>query len=60
VAIPFGPPLEKRVSKEDAIKVASEAGLHVESDFEAGSYHYGLILKKSASEKPPEKEIQYE
>ncbi len=46
VKIPFGPPLEKRVSKEEVIEVASAIGLNAVSEFDAGSYHYGLIFSK--------------
>ena len=45
VEAPFGPPLEARVSKKESIALAGEVGLHVDSEFKAGSYHYGLILK---------------
>ncbi len=60
VDIPFGPPLEARVAKKDAIEAAQKSDLSLSSEFEAGSYHYGLILKKSAVAQEPEDTIKYE
>lgn len=54
VKIPFGPPVEKRIAREDAIRVAQNAGLRLAAEFPAGNYHYGLIFKKSQYEKPTE------
>jgi ubiquinone/menaquinone biosynthesis C-methylase UbiE len=44
--IPLGPALEKRV-KLDSLKTAvPKIGLGIKEEFEAGPYHYGLILTK--------------
>ena len=40
--------------REDAIRVAQNAGLRLAQEFPAGNYHYGLIFKKSQYEKPAE------
>ena len=42
---PLGPK-EGRVSAEEVKKIAEEIGLKLEKEFEAGIYHYGLILVK--------------
>lgn len=47
VASPFGPPTKDRVSAEEAKKRAAELGLELLEEFEAGSYHWGLIYKKT-------------
>ena len=39
-------PKEGRISSEEVKKEAQEIGLKVEKEFEAGIYHYGLILIK--------------
>ena len=52
IKIPFGPPLEKRVAQEEAVKVAGQVGLRLAQDFSAGNYHYGLVFKKSQYETP--------
>ncbi len=54
VKIPFGPPVEKRVAREDVIRVAQNIGLRLAQEFDAGAYHYGLIFKKNRPEKSPE------
>jgi ubiquinone/menaquinone biosynthesis C-methylase UbiE len=41
----FGP-RERAVTPEEVKKVAAELGLAVEKEFEAGIYHYGLVLLK--------------
>ncbi len=46
IAIPFGPPAEDRVSKEQLEIAAKKLGLNLESDFNAGQYHYCLIFMK--------------
>lgn len=43
---PLGPPLNVRVRKQDAIRLAQEAGFRLEREFEAGSHHYGLLFQK--------------
>lgn len=63
VAVPFGPPLEKRISKDEALQVAKAVGLVLEDEFAAGSYHYGLLLRKIESardEKAARGEMAYE
>lgn len=45
-ASPFGPKTEKRVSKESLKEAASRLGLNLDTEFEAGPYHYGLIFHK--------------
>ncbi len=47
VATPFGPPTKDRISAEEAKKRAAELGLKLAEEFEAGSYHWGLIYKKA-------------
>jgi ubiquinone/menaquinone biosynthesis C-methylase UbiE len=39
-------PKEKRISPEELKKVAKNAGLTLEKDFQAGDYHYGLVFTK--------------
>ena len=46
IAAPFGPPPEERVKKELVDNAAKKLGLRLEDEFEAGSYHYGLIYIK--------------
>lgn len=41
-----GPPPRLRIPKEKAKKLASENNLELDREFEAGSHHYGLLLKK--------------
>ena len=43
---PFGPPVQDRVSAEEAKKVFVAAGFSLKKEFEAGAYHYGLIFNK--------------
>lgn len=42
---PMGPK-EGRISPEEVKKTAKEIGLKVEKEFEAGTFHYGLIFVK--------------
>jgi len=44
--IPFGPSPDQRVSLEDLKSAVLRLGLAVTEEFEAGPYHYGLILSK--------------
>lgn len=37
---------EKRISPEKVKKVAEEIGLKLKKEFEAGSYHWGLVFEK--------------
>jgi ubiquinone/menaquinone biosynthesis C-methylase UbiE len=46
MALPFGPSPEARVKKELLENVAGRLGLHLEAEFEAGHYHYGLVFIK--------------
>ncbi len=46
VAVPLGPPAELRVSKDSLMRVAGKLELQLETEFEAGPYHYGLIFVK--------------
>lgn len=45
-SLPFGPPPEERVKIEPLRKVCEKLGLKVTEQFEAGQYHYGLLLEK--------------
>ncbi|PIZ58007.1 hypothetical protein COY23_00850 [bacterium (Candidatus Torokbacteria) CG_4_10_14_0_2_um_filter_35_8] len=44
---PFGPPREKRLSKDDALSLASSLGFSLEKETDAGMYHYGLVFSKN-------------
>jgi len=46
IALPFGPPPEKRVDWEQLKTGCQKLNLRLEEEFEAGKYHYGLILSK--------------
>lgn len=46
VAVPFGPSVEERVSKELMVATANRLGMQLEDEFDAGPYHYGLIFVK--------------
>lgn len=46
VNIPFGPKEENKISIEELSKEASSLGLKIIDKFEAGPYHYGLVLTK--------------
>lgn len=41
-----GPPASLRLPPEKALMLAQEAGFIFDKEFEAGSFHYGLLLKK--------------
>lgn len=41
----LGPQAEAVVSAEEAKKIFTEAGFHLEQEFPAGAHHYGLIFK---------------
>lgn len=43
---PFGPSVDKRIKKEDAIRFAEVAEFKLLEEFEAGPYHFGLIFIK--------------
>lgn len=42
----IGPAPAKRISRDEAAAAGAQAGFRVVTDFEAGSSHYGLVLKK--------------
>jgi len=44
--LPFGPGIDKRVKIESLKNAAPKIGLALKEEFEAGPYHYGLILTK--------------
>lgn len=44
--LPLGPAPEKRVKLESLKSAAPKIGLNIAEEFEAGPYHYGLILIK--------------
>jgi len=46
VSLPLGPAPEKRVNLDSLKTAALRLGLEVSQEFEAGPYHYGLILTK--------------
>jgi len=46
IDIPFGPDAERRVRLDSLKTVAPKIGLDIKEEFEAGPYHYGLILTK--------------
>jgi ubiquinone/menaquinone biosynthesis C-methylase UbiE len=46
-ATPIGPPLEKRVSKDEAKKMMSDKAFELVEEFEAGNAHYGLLFKRT-------------
>lgn len=43
--MPFGPPVDIRLSEQQASKLITQAGFTVESPKEAGPYHYFMIAK---------------
>ncbi|MBI2122348.1 MAG: methyltransferase domain-containing protein [Candidatus Sungbacteria bacterium] len=42
----LGPPLELRIAKDEASRLASEAGFKLISEFDGGTHHYGLLFIK--------------
>jgi len=46
ISTPFGPPGAERVSVGQAKERAKKYGLQVVEEFEAGKYHWGLLLEK--------------
>ncbi|MFA5184537.1 MAG: methyltransferase domain-containing protein [Patescibacteria group bacterium] len=46
IDIPFGPSPERRVRLDSLKTAAPKIGLGIKEEFEAGPYHYGLILTK--------------
>lgn len=45
-ASPFGPPMDIRLSSDEAESAVSPYGYQAEKYFEAGPYHYGITLKR--------------
>lgn len=41
---PFGP--EKKIKKEEILEIGEKLGLKLEEEFEAGSFHFGLVFIK--------------
>jgi len=46
ISTPFGPELNKRIKKEEAVTLAQAAGFKFSEEFAAGPYHFGLIFIK--------------
>ncbi len=46
VALPFGPPPEARVDNEALVKILEHLGMDIETEFQAGQYHYGIVAVK--------------
>ncbi len=46
LSTPFGPDESRRVHPEEIKQYAEELGMHLEDEFEAGQYHWGLIYIK--------------
>jgi ubiquinone/menaquinone biosynthesis C-methylase UbiE len=46
IATPLGPSLEMRVNRDLLEAAGKKLGLHLEEDFIAGPYHYGLVFIK--------------
>lgn len=44
---PIGPPVEDRISKEDAKMLAEGAGWTLVEEVEVGAYHWGMIYSKA-------------
>ena len=42
----LGPAPDKRLSKDQTIALAQQAGFEVVDQFEAGPHHYGIVLKE--------------
>ena len=47
IKAPLGPPIENRISVEEAKNYAEKAGLEFQKELEAGPYHYALIFIKN-------------
>lgn len=45
-SLPFGPEPEKRLKIDSIKSAATQLGLSLDEEFNAGPYHYGLIFKK--------------
>ena len=45
-AAPFGPPTKDRISPDIMKKAAEGLGVKLEQEFDAGTYHYGLVFIK--------------
>lgn len=45
-AAPMGPSVEKRIDRDEAIKIGQTSGFELIGEFEPGPYHYALIFAK--------------
>lgn len=43
---PMGPAPERRLAKEETMRLAQTAGFFLKKEFEAGPHHYGLVFTK--------------
>lgn len=43
----IGPPVDKRIKKEDCIEVFKSTGFVKEREFKTGDTHYGILFKKT-------------
>ena len=48
-ASPFGPPIEARIAKPEAVAAAEGCGLTIVREWQPSAYHYGLILGYGAA-----------
>ena len=46
IDLPLGPEPERRINLDSLKNAAPKLGLNIKEEFEAGPYHYGLILTK--------------
>ena len=46
VSSALGPPIEERINLENLKMVLKKLGLHLEEEFFAGQFHFGLLYKK--------------
>ncbi|MEI6627137.1 MAG: methyltransferase domain-containing protein [bacterium] len=46
ISTPFGPSMTERIDPEDTKQHATEAGLTLAQEFQAGPYHFGLLFTK--------------
>lgn len=46
IATPLGPPTAQRVKREEILALANTLGVILRGAFDAGPYHWGLVLEK--------------
>lgn len=46
ISLPFGPPADERVDIDAVIAAAKNFSLHLDEEFFAGPYHFGLLFTK--------------